>query len=116
MSEGGYLDAERHEAQTNPDFDRPATVAEAFSAVDNCHMFRLRLAGMLLRALPPGAETRPAVESTFAEWAAEAAADSQAESIPINDLVAIQGGAILAAVKFWSTQPDGGRLEPGGSS
>jgi zinc carboxypeptidase len=95
LLESGYIDAQRQATQ-GAEFGRPATVAEAFSAVDGYRMLRLRIGGMLLRALPVDAACRPDAERTFAEWCAEADADSQAEVIPIADLVAVQGGAILA--------------------
>lgn len=95
----GYLEGQRHEAAANPDGDRPATVAEVFSIMDNVHMFRLRLGGMLLRALPEGTPAHAEAEASFSEWSAEAAADNKAEPIAIRDLVAVQAEAILAAVE-----------------
>jgi hypothetical protein len=96
--DGGYIEVQRYEAANNPEGDRPATVAELFSVMDNVHMFRLRLGGMLLRALAPDSPARVDAERTFAEWCAEESADSKAEPIPINDLVAVQAGAILTTV------------------
>jgi hypothetical protein len=95
--ESGYIDAQRQGAQESSEFDRPATVAETFSAIDTCHMLRLRMAGMLLRAVPADAPSRADIERTFGAWCAEADADNKAEPIPIRDLVAVQGGAILVA-------------------
>lgn len=97
--EGGWIDGQRQQADTDPDYDRPVTVAELFGARDNNHMFRLRLGGMLLRALPPESPVLADAERLFAEWCAEAAADNKAEVIPIHDLVAVQGGAVLATVE-----------------
>jgi len=95
---GDYLEVQRQEAANNPDGDHPATVAEVFSVMDNVHMFRLRLGGMLLRALPEGSPVRAEAEDLFSGWCAEAAADSKSEVIPIADLVAVQVEAILATV------------------
>lgn len=97
--EGGWIEGQRQQAATAPEFDAPATVAEAFSVMDNVHMFRLRLGGMLLRAVPDESPVHAEIESTFEEWAGEAAADNKAEVIPIRDLVAVQGEAILATVR-----------------
>jgi hypothetical protein len=94
----GYLQVQRHEAEADPEGSRVATVAEVFSVMDNVHMFRLRLGGMLLRALgssPVGDEA----EQQFAAWCALAAADSKAQVIPIEDLVAIQVEAVLLTVE-----------------
>lgn len=97
--EGGWIEGQRQQAKTSPEFDRPATIAESFSVIDNVHMFRLRLGGMLLRAVPEESAAHADIASTFDEWAAEAEADNEAEPIPISDLVAVQGGATLAAVR-----------------
>ena len=94
--EDGWAAGHRAAIENDPELDRPATIAETFSTRDNVHMFRLRMAGMLLRAVAPDAVVRSDVEQTFAEWAAEAAADNKAEPIPIRDLVAVQAQAILA--------------------
>ena len=97
--EAGYSEARRVEAATDPDYEQTATVAEAFSARDNVHMFRLRMAGMLLRAVPEDDPAHAAVEALFTEWCREAEGDGAAKPIPIRDLVAVQGGAILATVQ-----------------
>ena len=94
----GMIDVQRHQAELNPEGDRPATVAEVFSIMDNVHMFRLRLGGMLLQALAPDSPALAETERTFSEWCAAEAADSQASPIPINDLVAIQAESIFATV------------------
>lgn len=78
VGENGQTQAQRQAVPSDPAYDRPATVAEAFSAIDSGHMTRLRLGRMLLRAVPP---------------------DDQAEAIPIEDLVAVQGGAIVALLE-----------------
>lgn len=99
IDESGFLESRRHEATTDPEFNRPATVADVFSAFDSVHLSRLRLGGMLLRAIPAENPACDDVRSVFDEWAAEAAADSKAEPIPIMDLVGVQAAAILATVE-----------------
>jgi hypothetical protein len=94
-----YNAVQRQGVLADPGSTRPATVAEVFSVMDNVHMFRLRLGGMLLRALDPSSPVLAEAEALFAGWCSEAAADNQAETIPIADLVAVQGGAILATVQ-----------------
>ena len=98
MLADSYVEGQRQEAAAKPDGDRTATVAEVFSIMDNVHMFRLRLGGMLLRALDDS-PVREEAEQQFAAWCAEAAADNKAEVIPIEDLVAIQADAIVATVR-----------------
>jgi hypothetical protein len=100
-----YLEVQRQAALDNPEGDRPATVAEVFSVMDNVHMFRLRIGGMLLRALADDAQVRPEAEALFSGWCAEAAADDQAVAIPLEDLVAVQTEAILATVERSLTVP-----------
>ena len=99
LGENGHTQAQREAVLADPSYQRPATVAEAFSAADNGHMVRLRMAGMLLRAVPRDAAAYRDVEATFEQWCAEAEADDRAEPIPIANLVAVQGGAILAAAR-----------------
>ena len=105
--ESGWGEGQRQQVENDPGLDRPATVAEAFSTRDNVHMFRLRLGGMLLRALPAESPARADVERAFDEWCAEAAADHKAEPIPIRDLVAVQGESILAAAAYALSSKDG---------
>lgn len=95
----GYTQVQRQAAVDDPEGDRPATVAEVFSVMDNVHMFRLRLGGMLLRALGPDNPATARAEELFRSWCAEAAADDQAEIIPLADLVAVQSEAILATAE-----------------
>ncbi|MBK5305059.1 MAG: hypothetical protein JJD92_00070 [Frankiaceae bacterium] len=99
MFEGAYIEGQREEARSSAEYDRPATVADTFSLRDNLHMSRLRLGGMLLRAIPPGAPARDEAERVFDGWCGEAAADDKASVIPIRDLVAVQAGSVLAAVE-----------------
>jgi hypothetical protein len=107
LEESGYSEQRRQQAETDPDFDRPATVAEAFSIRDDHYAARLRITGMLLRALQDDAPVKPETERLFNEWCAEAAAAGKADVIPIRNLVAVQAGAILAAVEFAASQQQG---------
>jgi hypothetical protein len=84
---------------TDPAYEQTATVAEAFSSRDEHLSSRLRMLGMLLRALPTDSAQRTDAEKLFEQWAADAAAGSKADVIPIRDLVAVQIGTILAAVE-----------------
>ncbi|MCA2215469.1 M14 family zinc carboxypeptidase [Jidongwangia harbinensis] len=91
------LRAQRRQIETGPEYQRPATVAEAFSAVADAHSLRLRLGGMLLRAMPRGARARRRADTLLTRWCAEADAYSPADPIAIRDLVTVQGEAVLAA-------------------
>jgi hypothetical protein len=89
-----------------PASQRPASVAELASLRDSVHMFRLRFAGMLLRALdgelgignatPPIRAQHARLATRYDEWIAEAAAAGSAEPIPIRSLVANQYAAMVA--------------------
>ncbi|HEY3559071.1 MAG TPA: M14 family zinc carboxypeptidase [Kribbella sp.] len=89
-----------------PAAQRPATVAEMASLRDSVHMFRLRYAGMLLRALDAElgiGNATPAIRSAQARlavqydaWLAEAADDASMVQIPIRSLVASQYTALVA--------------------
>lgn len=94
----GWIEGERETAATDSDYDRPVTVAEAMTAVNDVHMYRLRLGGMLLRTLPAGTPVHDEAETVFSQWVAQAAADDQSEAMAIRDLVAVQAGAILATI------------------
>ncbi|MEJ5946812.1 M14 family zinc carboxypeptidase [Pseudokineococcus basanitobsidens] len=90
-----------------PESDRPATVAEVFSAQDLVRCFRLRYGGMLVRALaaPVAAGTAPAAlrrlhaeaAEVYETWQAEAAELEGTELLPIATLVGVQLGSALAA-------------------
>ncbi|GAB2448895.1 hypothetical protein HD599_001908 [Conyzicola lurida] len=99
---------ERDEVRSKlPEAQRPATVAERFGCEDVVTMFKLRYGGMLLRALQaeivagvaPVAVHRLAAEldTLYTRWQTDAAAADTADVIPINKLVGVQYGAILAA-------------------
>ncbi|MFD4637334.1 M14 family zinc carboxypeptidase [Lentzea sp. NPDC058436] len=92
------LQAERLQIESDPEHQRPATAAEAFSAVADAHSLRLRLGGMLLRAMPSGARVRAEADDLLKQWCAEADSHSPADPVPIRDLVAVQGKAVLATV------------------
>jgi hypothetical protein len=84
--------------------DRPATVAEVFSCQESLASARLRFGGILLRALEgelavgngtPAIRARAGeLAELHARWCAES--ETEARTIPIHDLVAIQYGAVLA--------------------
>lgn len=106
QDEGGWVAGQRQQALDDPDFERPVTIAEAFSVMDNVHMFRLRMGGMLLRSIPAQGDGRAAAEATFASWSAEAQADDRAEPLPIPAVIAVQAGAIGAALAHALPQSD----------
>lgn len=106
-----------------PDTDRAATVAEAHSLQDTTHCFRLRYAGMLLRALHGelavgnGTPTIRAHQAALAEaydtWCCQAERADISHPIPIKKLVATQYGAMLGAAEHvmarrpaWTTPVD----------
>ena len=76
---GKRREVERNWAQTNPETERPATVAEHFSSIEQTQFYRLLGMGMLLRMLEgeiaigngTPAIRRQLIESTkvFEEWA-----------------------------------------------
>jgi hypothetical protein len=102
---------------SEPAAQRPASVAELVSLRDSVHMFRLRYAGMLLRALDaelgignataPIRTQRARLATQYDEWIAEEAAAGSAEPIPIRSLVAIQYAALLAAADYLVQQRGG---------
>ena len=98
LEAGGDTEERRTQIETDPDYARTATVAEVFSTTDEHTSWRLRLLGMLRRALPAAAPVAEDVDELLEQWSAEAAAESRAEAIPIDKLVAVQAGAILAVV------------------
>jgi len=90
-----------------PAADRPATVAEVFSAEDLVRCFRLRYGGMLVRALagPVVAGTAPAAlrrvhaeaAEVYERWQEQAAQLEGTRLLPIAQLVGVQLGSTLAA-------------------
>ncbi|MFG1815348.1 M14 family zinc carboxypeptidase [Kribbella sp. NPDC049174] len=93
-----------------PESQRPATVAELASLQDSVHMFRLRYAGMLLRALdaevgignatPAIRTARTRLAAQYDAWVAEDKAAGSAEPIPIRSLVATQYAALIATAEY----------------
>ncbi|HZX01894.1 M14 family zinc carboxypeptidase [Kribbella sp.] len=89
-----------------PEAQRPATVAELASVRDSVHMFRLRYAGMLLRALDGEVaigNATPAIRAAqrrlaaqYDDWLADAAEAASMVQIPIGSLVASQYAALVA--------------------
>jgi hypothetical protein len=100
LEASGYGQERQMEAENNPDFERPATIAEVFTSSDEHHSYRLRMLGMLMRAVPPRSPLRPEIEELLQRWSAESEAGSRSEVIPIEKLVAVQAGSILRAVEF----------------
>ncbi|WP_029137062.1 M14 family metallopeptidase [Nakamurella lactea] len=91
----------------DPVNDRPATIAEEFSLMDQVRSFRLRFGGMLLQTLDGELavgnqakairEGRLELAALFQTWCAEAdEIEKQVRTLPIRSLVATQYGAILA--------------------
>ncbi|MBK1783202.1 M14 family zinc carboxypeptidase [Prauserella cavernicola] len=88
---------------------RPATVAEVASLEGDVHCFRLRYAGILLRALDGELavgnvrasvrQARDTVSEHYERWLAEDAAVEGYEVIPIRSLVATQYAATIAAAE-----------------
>ena len=93
-----------------PASQRAATVAELASLRDSVHMFRLRYAGMLLRALdaevgignatPAIRSARARLAAQYDDWVAEDAAAGCAQPIPIRSLVATQYAALIATAEY----------------
>ncbi|WP_033294674.1 M14 family zinc carboxypeptidase [Amycolatopsis jejuensis] len=103
-----FLESARQEARRAElaDNDRLATVAEVFSGTDLAHGYRMRYGGMTLRLLEAeinAGNGTPRIRgqyrrlrAVYDEWGAEAVRATPAETLPINALVGVQLGAILA--------------------
>lgn len=88
---------------------RPATAAEVFSNEDVVRCFRLRFGGILLRALDAEvtagiatARVRRVLDrghEVYEGWVAEAEGVTGVEVLPVEQLVGVQYGAALAAVR-----------------
>jgi hypothetical protein len=110
---GEYLEQVTAWAESSPDTDRPATVAEIFSSSDLPHLFRLRTGGQLVRMLEGEAaigNVTPAIRAAldraralFNEWCAEADAFEEGSPIPIRKLVAVQLAGALAMAEYLQT-------------
>ncbi|MFD0483997.1 M14 family zinc carboxypeptidase [Kineococcus sp. GCM10028916] len=89
-----------------PEADRPATVAEEFSAADFLRMFQLRYGGMLVRALAApvqgglaGPELRrlhARAAALYERWQADAERLQGTRLLDIADLVGVQYGSTLS--------------------
>ena len=111
---GKSREAERNWAKTSSETERPATVAELFSSIQQTQFYRLLGLGMLLRMLEgeiaigngtPAIRTQLA-ESTrvFEAWADRLENALQMRALPIRKLVAVQLGAVLAAAEYLAGQ------------
>ncbi len=106
---GDTREAERNWAETDPDTDRPATVAELFSSNHEVRFYRLLMLGMLIRMLEgeiaignglPVIRTHlKEALATFETWAGELESELEVRVIPIRKLVAVQLGAVLATAE-----------------
>jgi hypothetical protein len=107
---GKGREAERNWATSSPETERPATVAELFSSIEQTQFYRLLGLGMLLRMLEGEiaiGNGTPAIraqlaESTrvFEEWADRLEHSLRMRVVPIRKLVAVQLGAVLAAADY----------------
>jgi len=104
----GSRKAERTWAETDPDTDRPATVAELFSSNQEARFYSVLLPmGMLVRMLegeistgngtPKIREQYKRTLAAFDTFATDLENDLQVRVAPIRNLVAVQLGAVLAA-------------------
>ncbi|WP_432512555.1 M14 family zinc carboxypeptidase [Kineococcus sp. SYSU DK001] len=103
-----FADVARHDRAraADPAAQRPATVAEEFSAADFVRMFRLRYGGMLVRALAApvagglaGPELRRLhrrAADLLEDWQQDAARLRGTQRLDIADLVGVQYGSTLA--------------------
>ncbi len=95
-----------HRRADDPESDRPATAAEVSSLAAGVHQFRLRFAGILLRAVQgelavgnvraPIRTVHDRLSRRYEEWLAEDAAALPYQAIEIRKLVATQYAATLA--------------------
>lgn len=109
-----FRDAQRNWAKTDPDTDRPATVAELFTNNEEVRFYRLLVFGMLIRMLegevaigngtPEIREHLASARATFDAWSSEMEQDLEMRVIPIRKLVAVQMGAVLAAANHLATK------------
>jgi hypothetical protein len=107
-------EAVRNWARTDPDMNRPASVAELFSNNQERQFYRLLGLGMLLRMLegeigigngtPLIRQHLTEATATFDEWAEKLDASLNMRVVPIRKLVGVQLGAILAAGRHLAEQ------------
>jgi hypothetical protein len=104
-----FQGAQRQWAQSDPETDRPATVAELFSSDQEGRFYRQLLFGMLLRMLegevavgngtPAIRKHMAEARASFERRASALDADLDVRAVPIRKLVAVQLGAVLAAAQ-----------------
>lgn len=109
-------EAERNWAKESPETERPATVAELFSSIEQTQFYRLLGLGMLLRMLEgeiaigngtPAIRKQLAESSKlFEEWADRLESSLEMRVVPIRKLVSVQLGAVLAAAEYLVGQRD----------
>jgi hypothetical protein len=109
-------DAERSWIESNPDMDRPATVAELFSNRVMPQFYRLCWQGLIVRMLqaeiatghgtPAIRQTLAAATDTFERWGAQLESELNVRTVPIRKLVAVQLGAILGVAAYLTRQRD----------
>jgi hypothetical protein len=114
---GKSREAERNWASTSPETERPATVAELFTSIEQTQFYRLLGMGMMLRMLEgeiaigngTPAIRKQLIESTkvFEEWADRLEASLEMRVVPIRKLVSVELGAVLAAADYLVRQRDG---------
>lgn len=101
--------AERNWAETDPETDRPATVAELFSSNEEGRFYRLLVLGMVVRMLEGEfavgngtLKIRTALNEAreaFEQKSAQLESDLNARAVPIRKLVAVQLGSVLASAQ-----------------
>jgi hypothetical protein len=114
---GKMREAERNWASTSPETERPATVAELFSSIEQTQFYRLLGMGMMLRMLEgeiaigngTPAIRKQLIDSTrvFNEWADRLEGSLEMRVVPIRKLVSVELGAVLAAAEYLASQRDG---------
>lgn len=115
---GESREAERNWAKENPEADRPATVAEVFSSLQQTQFYRLLWQGMIVRMLEgeiaigngTPAIRKQLVDSRriFEEWADKLEGGLEYRVVPIRKLVAVQLGSVLATAEHLSRQRGAG--------
>lgn len=103
---GEMLGIQRQWAESSPETDRPATVAELFSGEQHIRFYQLLGLGMLVRMLegeiaigngtPAIREHLAGARRAFDDWADALDLSLNYRVIPIRKLVAVQLGAVLA--------------------
>lgn len=106
---GGYLEAERKEIETNPEMDRPATVAEVFDNKLVIQFYQSLMLGMLKRLINGSMENNDSQVLKDAKEKADKAFEDKIDylednlnykTIPIKDLVTVQLMAGLYTADF----------------